>query len=523
MARKRTGMKKIREILRLHENGHLSNRQISSALKISRQTVNNYIKLYEKNGLSFQELESKNDTELLILFGFTEKKKHVRANNLEKQFLYYTKELKKTGVTLKVLWEEYISKYPDGYSYSQFCFNFAKLCDSKNVSMHITHKAGDKSFVDFTGKKFSIRDRSSGVDTQVETFISVLGASQLTYVEVVANQKMGNWIKANENAFLYFGGVSAAIVPDNLKSGVTKASKYEPEINPTYMNFSRHYDTIILPARPYKPKDKSLVENMVSIIYTRVYAALRNQIFYSIEELNKAIKPLLEKHNNTSMQKLGISRRELFEEIEKDALKPLPADRYEIKDYERLTVLFNYHIFLKAEKRYYSVPYRYKGIKADVFYTANTVEIYHNNERIAVHCRSSKRGYSTTPSHMPANHRFMYNWNPQRFLKWADKVGPNVNKIIAKILDRAKHPEQSYKVCLGILNLPKQYNETRVDKACAKAMEFGFYSLKRISNILKNNLEDVQEEFSFSEKPLPEHENIRGQNYYETTGVKNEQ
>ena len=266
MARKRTGMKKIREILRLHENGHLSNRQISSALKISRQTVNNYIKRYQKSGLIFKDLENKNDNELLVLFGFTKKQKHIRADNLEKKFLYYTKELKRTGVTLKVLWEEYISEYADGYSYSQFCFNFAKLCDSKNVSMHIEHKTGDKSFVDFTGKKFSIRDRVSGVDTEVETFISILGASQLTYVEVVANQKIENWIKANENSFLYFGGVTAAIVPDNLKSGITKASKYEPEINPTYMNFSHHYDTVILPARPYKPKDKSLVGSLFAIL-----------------------------------------------------------------------------------------------------------------------------------------------------------------------------------------------------------------------------------------------------------------
>lgn len=512
---RRTSMTKIREILRIHiKNPDFSERQISKLLNVSRPVVNKAIKDFKKTKLSFDEFISLSDDEILDLINNNNICKSDKYRNLSERFPHMLKELKKVGVNRRVLWEEYREEFPNGYSYSQFNYHFQVWRDSLNLTMHIEHKAGDKMFIDFTGKKMSITDRITGESREVEIFISVLGASQLTYVEAVMSQKKEDFIGATENAFLYCEGVPKAIVPDCLKSAVTKADKYEPDLNPEYFDFARHYDTVIIPARSRHPQDKAYVENAVKISYSWIFAPLRNMTFYSLSELNKAIQERLEIYNSRKMQRYDLSRRELFEQTEKNVLKKLPKTTYEKKSFKKLKVHFNYHILLSEDKHHYSVPYHYAGKTVDVVYIKDNVEIFHNHKRIAFHRRSTvKGGYSTTAEHMHKNHKWISEWSPQRFIGWASKLGVYVEEYIKGVLEAKKHPEQAYKSCLGILNLSKKYSEGRLNNACKRAIHFEYYSFKGVKNILDNNF-DLLKEDEDSDKPLPNHENIRGNKYY---------
>lgn len=380
--------------------------------------------------------------------------------------------------------------------------------------MHIEHKVGDKMFVDFTGKKLEIVDESTGEINEVEVFVAILGSSQLTYVEAVRSQKKGDWIRANENAFQYFGGATHAITPDCLKSAVTKGNRYEPDINPDYNDFAVHYGTVVIPARPNRPKDKSLVENAVKITYQRIFAPLRDRVFFTLEELNEAIRDLLEEHNNRLMQKMKISRRQLFEETERNALLPLPVERYEFKRFQKAKVQFNYHVYLKEDKHYYSVPYRYKGREIRLIYTDFAVEMFHANIRIARHARNcTPHRYTTATEHMPSHHRFLLEWNPERIMRWAEESGEYVCEAAQSILNSRKHPEQTFKSCLGLISLSKKYGMFRLNQACRRALDFGGCSYRTVSNILEKNLDGVEEEESVA-AILPDHENIRGGEYY---------
>lgn len=513
MKRKRISMEKLREILRLSEISKLSCREIATALNISKTVVSQYTGEFKEAKLSYSDICGISDSELIERLG-RKKRQSEKYRILESYFRYFVTELKKTGVTLYLLWQEYIAKHPDGYGHSQFCYHFQVWRQVDKATMHLEHKAGDKCFADFAAEKLSIVDINTGDVRQVEVFISILAASQKTYVEAVYSQESYTFIRANENAFLKFGGVTAAIVPDNLKSAVTKPNRYEPDINFQYMAFAAHYNTIILPARSGKSKDKALVESMVRIIYQRVFAPLRNKIFYSLDELNSAIADLTEKHNNTPFQRLGFSRNELFLKIEASALKPLPATRYEFKKYAFLKVAFNYHIYLSEDIHYYSVPYRYISKKVKVIYTQESVEIFYNNLRIAYHRRDRKKGgYTTTDSHMPPNHAYYASWSPERITGWAAKVGPFVEKMTVQILAAKKHPEQAYRICLGIIGLEKKYGPSRVNQACARALNYGLYSYKSVKNILEKGLDRLKEE-GFSQELLPLHANIRGAGYY---------
>ena len=513
MPMRRTTMEKVREIVRLYELGNLSERAVSRALKVSRPAVKKYLAAIEKAGLDFAAIKEMPDETLLEIVADNCLSKSNKYQTLARQFPHFVKELKRTGVTLQLLWEEYLEGHPDGYKYSQFCCHFQKWRDDADLSMHIEHKAGDKMFVDFTGKHLFLVDRETGEIRKVEVFVAVLGASQRTYVEATKTQQKHDWIEANQNAFTYFGGVTNAIVPDCLKSAVTKANKYEPDINPEYLDFARHYHTTILPARPAHPKDKSLVEGAVKIVYAWIFARLRDRTFHQLEDLNAAIRELLEKYNNKAMQKIKLSRNELFNEIEKDALKPLPTEKYVKRHFKSVKAQFNYHVYLGEDKHYYSVPYRYKGKKINAFYTQNTIELFFENTRIAFHKRSTgiKNRYTTLKEHMPPNHQFVDGWCPQKFLDWAGNIGEQVEQVIAHILERPLHPEQAYKVCMGILNLEKLYSKERLNKACQRAVEFQHYSYKAIKNILVQKIEDCQSDFF----QLPtNHKNVRGKQYY---------
>lgn len=505
-------MEKIREIIRLNEQTDLSQRAISRALQVSRPIVKQYIQDINGAGLTYSTIQKMDDDKLLDILTEENKLRPPKYNVLCNQFEYFAKELKRPGVTLQRLWEEYRNEHSDGYSYSQFCFHFQHWRSTSELTMHMNHKSGDKMFVDFTGKKLSIVNRQTGEVKDVEVFVSILGASQLTYVEAVASQKKEDWIKVNQNALHYFGGVPRAIVPDCLKSAVTNGNKYEPDINPEYLDFARHYQTTILPARPHHPKDKALVENAVKIVYAWIFASLRNRIFHSLEELNLAISEELEKYNNRPMQKLNISRKQLFNDIEKSALHPLPKEQYVLRQFKQLKAQFNYHIYLSEDKHYYSVPYRYRRKTIDVIYTDIVVELFHKNSRIAFHQRNRKpNDYTTIKEHMPSHHQLVSKWNPQRLINWAQNIGESTKQIVEQILSQRQHPEQAYKVCLGILNLEKQFSKNRLNKACKRALDFHQYSLKAIKNILEKRLEDYQLDCFES---LPEHKNVRGNQYY---------
>jgi len=516
MRKKRISMDRIREIIRLNQELNLGCRKIAQALSISKSAVNLYIAEFRACGLSYQDISNLTDSKLSELFS-NRKRGCQKYKKLEGRFPYFARELKRKGVTLKRLWEEYIADNPGDYSYPRLTWHYRVWRQADKATMHMEHKAADKMFVDFSGETLFIVDRKTGEKIQVEVFIAILGASQRSYVEAVESQKKECWIAANENAFHEFGGVTAAIVPDNLKSAVTKPDKYEPDINPEYDDFAKHYGTVIFPARSGKYKDKALAENLVKIVYQRVFAPLRNHIFYSIGELNEAIAELNKKHINTPFQRLNTTRMELFLEVEKDELKPLPSTRYEFKSFAFPTVAFNYHVYLSEDKHYYSVPYRYRGKKVKVAYTSSDVSVIYDNRRIALHRRDRRQGgYTTKKEHMHPSHKYYSQWNPKRIISWAAKIGPDVKAVVVKVLSSREYPEQAYRTCVGIISLAKKYGNIRVNNACKRALSFKLYKYKAVKNILDKGLDSVEEE-KVLEQQLPLHKNIRGSGYYKLT------
>jgi transposase len=514
MPRKRTNVEKIREILRLSQKLKFSIRQIAETTGVSKTSVGEYIAEYKRSGLSYQDVLNLDDKDLAEIFEKRNKSLNPMYEDLSKEFPYYEKELARVGVTLYLLWEDYKEGNPDGFSYSRFCHHYRMWESKLKAGMHIEHKAGDLTYADFTGKKMHYVNRDTGEVIPAEIFIAILGSSQLIYVEAVRSQKLEDWIWANENAWRYYGGATRGMCPDNLKAAVTRACNYEPLLNETYDDLARHYNTVILPTRPGKPKDKALVENAVRIVYQRIFARLRNQTFFSIAELNEAIWIELEEINNASFQRRNISRRELFNEIEKNELQPLPKERYEIRRYQISKVEFNHHIYLREDKHYYSVPYQYTGQKVKILYTDRNVEIYRNNVRIALHKRDRwPYGYTTERSHMPAEHQFVDGWNTDRFVRWASNIGGSVETFIQRLLDSKEHPQQAFKSCMGVLQLSKGYKPEDLEIVCGRALDFNSISLKFISNSLKNNIHKTEPEKPVEIK-LPFHENIRGRENY---------
>jgi transposase len=507
-------VEKIREILRLNQELKLSIRQIAEATGVSKTSVGEYLAEYKRSGLQYREVLDMADKELAEVFEKRNKTVNPLYEALSKDFPYYEKELARVGVTLYLLWEEYKERNPDGFSYSRFCHHYRMWESKLKAGMRIEHKAGDLIYADFTGKKMHYVDADTGEAIPAEIFITILGASQLIYVEAVRSQKLEDWIWANENAWRYYGGTTKGICPDNLKSAVTKACNYEPLLNETYDDLARHYSTVILPTRPGKPKDKALVENAVRIVYQRIFAKLRDQDFFSLAELNQAIWEELEKLNNAPFQRRDISRRQLFNEIEKNQLQPLPKDRYEIRHYQVSKVEFNHHIYLREDKHYYSVPYQYTGQKVKTLYTTRNVEVYKENVRIALHKRNRRPyGYTTEKPHMPVEHQFIAGWNTERFIKWASKMGGPVKTFIEQLLDSKEHPQQAFKSCMGVLKLSKGYRPEDLEIVCKRALDLNCISFKFIKNSLNNNIHKAQQEGPI-EKELPFHENIRGKENY---------
>ena len=517
MSGKPIDMSKLRNVIKLYTQGK-SKIFISEYLQLSRNTVKKYINQFLSSKKTFEELSSLNDLELESLFlGQNKPELSPKLTSLHSFFPFMEKQLKKVGMTRELLWLDYKSKYPEGYQLSYFCELYYRWSQRTNIkpTMHIDHKAGDKMYIDYAGQKLSIIDKESGEIIEVEFFVAILGASQMTYAEASISQKKADFIHSVENALHFFGGVPQAIVPDNLKSAVIKSDRFEPKINETFMHLSEHYSTTILPARAYRPKDKSLVEGAVKILYTRVYAHIKTKHFFSLSTLNKEIWLLLEKHNTSILTGKTFSRQDLFFELEKHELSPLPQERFELRRQTIVTVLNNGHAFLGEDKHYYSVPYLNIGKKVKLLYTETSVEIYLGHNRIAFHQRiKSPYNYTTIKEHMASSHQFMTDWNPQRFISWAETMDKYVKEFICLILDKKQHPEQSYKSCLGILSLEKKYTRERLIKACTMALDFGVYNYKIVQNILEKEL-DINPINSEEEVPeIPIHQNIRGENYY---------
>ena len=515
MGRNFVTMKKIRELLKLKFEEGLSTREAARRLGVSKSPANDYVAGFTASGLTLEQVSELSDTELVGLLTLKKVVQNPRYQQLSNQFESFEKELKRTGVTLYLLWEEYLGKTSEGYGYSQFCFHFDQWQKSQKVSMHVDHKAGDKLYVDFTGTKHSIIDINTGEITELEVFVAVLGCSQYAYIEAVPSQTKADWVQVNENALRFFGGVPRAIVPDCLKSAVIKADKYEPVINETFNDFGRHYGTTILPARSLHPKDKSLAENFVRIAYTRIFAPLRNEVFHTLIDLNEAFREQLNLHNQMKFKSRGYSRSHLFEEVERAALRPLPVAFYDLKEYYACRVQYNYYAYLKPDLHYYSVPVQYTGKKVLVSYSNRLVEIYHDNLRIAMHPRDRRPyEYTVDPAHRPANHQIVADWTTERFIRWGEKIGPEAAQLVEKVFESKAHPEQGFRSCMGILGLAKKYANEDFLKACKKGMLVGCISYPFIKNTLKNktfNLE-ADEELKLIEPII--HDFLRGKEGY---------
>lgn len=513
MANKQIDMRDIKKIFKLHTEG-VSKRKISLQLGLSRNTVTKYISFLKRYQLTYDEVLALSIEELHRLFHSQEKAKNERLLTLEQYFPYFDKELRKTGVTQQLLWEEYKERHPDGLMLSQFSYWYAEWRKAVSPVMHFTHEPGDKLFIDYTGKKLTIVDEHTGELKELEVYVCVLGNSHYTYVEASESQKREDFIRCTENALWFFGGVPNALIPDNLKAAVTKSDRYEPKVNEMFADFADYYGTSVLPTRAYKPRDKAIVENAVRIIYTRVFAKLRKETFHTISAINTRIIELLKIHNNMSFRGRSYTRASLFEEIEKPALNALPTTRYEIKQSSKGTVHKNGHIYLSKDKHYYSVPFQYLGKKVRIVYSEHLVEIYHAHHQIAVHSRSPKKyGYTTNKEHMSSYHKFVSDWNPQRFINWSVKIGDHCNEYIIKILDKKQHPEQSYKSCIGILKLADKVGNIRLNNACKRALDYQAYNYHIIVRILEKRWDQIQE-IPFEDDELPLHNNIRGSQYY---------
>jgi transposase len=423
---------------------------------------------------------------------------------------------KKKGVTREFFWNEYILKYPDGYRLTQFKELYRAWSKRVNSVLHIDHKAGDKMYVDFAGKTLPYVDTETGEILQAEIFVSILGASQLTYVEAVASQQTEDFILGCENSLYYFGGAPCGIVPDNLKAAVIKSDKYEPILNEVFRDFVHHYNITALPAGPYRPTHKALVEGAVKLIYSSVYTHIKEDVTYTLKELNKAIWNALEEHNNRLMKGRPYSRRQMYNEIECNALQELPGIRYELKRRKTVTVQKNNHVCLHEDKHYYSVPFKYIGRKVTVQYNQSDVEIIYKYDCIARHTRNRRPySYTTVSDHLASNHQYRTDWNPETFLSRAKEVGPSTQKYLSIILEKAQHAEQSFKSCQGILSYASRAGKDRLEKACERAIYYQDYSYRTIRIILEENHDMLPLDNECDKLSMPEHENIRGGVYYD--------
>jgi transposase len=504
-------MRKIKEVLRLKAEG-MSNRRIAQSCGVSRPTVAEYLNRASQAGLRWPLPNELNDATLEHQL-FPDPPTPAQRDQTCPDWLYTNQELKRKHVTLFLLWEEYRALHPKGYQYSWFCERYRQWSGTLDRVMRQDHRAGEKVFVDYAGHTIPIVNQQTGEIHEAQIFIAVLGASNYTYAEATWTQNLSDWIGSHQRALEFIGGVPEIIIPDNLKSGVTRAHLYDPDINPTYQEFASYHGVAVIPARVRRPKDKAKVEVGVQIVERWILAALRNHLFFSLADLNRSIRKLLERLNTRPFKKLPGSRRELFASLDQPALKPLPAMAYTYAEWKKVRVHIDYHVEIKGH--YYSVPYQLIKKELDARITEHTVECFYKNKRAASHLRSYRKGgHTTVREHMPKAHQQYGDWSPGRLIQWAEKMGPSTTQTITAVLSSRHHPQQGYRACLGILRLSKSYGEDRLEAACGRALLLGTSRYKSIESILKHGLDN---------KPIPEqqdlnlpedHDNIRGPSYY---------
>ena len=513
----RLAMILIRDILRLKYESGLSHRQIAAALHISVGSVTNYLADCARAELVFPLADELTD-ELLTarLAKNTAAEVPPPVQFALPDFAVVHEQLKLKGVTRQLLWEEYAAAHPARhYRYTQFCFYYRKWRQKLKVSLRQSYTAGEKMFVDYCGKTVGIVDAATGEVREAQVFVAVLGASNYTFAEATETQRLADWIGSHTRAFGFFGGVPELVIPDNLKSAVKKACRYEPLLNESYQRMLEHYRTCALPARPYKPRDKAKVETAVQVVTRWILARLRNQTFFSLFDLNLAIRTLLAELNAKPFKKLTGCRASRFAELDQPALKPLPAAAYEYAEWRKVRVGFDCHI--EVDRRFYSIPYALVKNQIDVRLTAKTIECFHQGKRIALHLRSTRLGsYATRGEHLPAHHRAQMEWSAERLRRWAAQIGTSTNELVRQMPERKPHAEMAYRGCLGLLTLVKQYSAERLEAACRRALLIGSPNRRSVASILREGLDRLP----LGETALPpeishlHHENIRGADYY---------
>jgi transposase len=503
-------MRQIKEVLRLYYTCRRSQRDIATIVGASVSTVWEYLQRIKRAQLTYEQALQLDETALeLRLFPPAPPSGQARPRP---DWPHVHRELGRKGVTLELLWQEYRAEQPEGYGYSWFCKYYERWVKALPVTLRQTHAPGEKLFIDYSGTKLGIVDAHTGEIREAELFVAVLGASNYTFIEATWTQQLPDWIGSHVRALNFLGACPEILVPDNLKSGVHKASFYDPTVNRTYGEMASHYSVAVIPARAYRPRDKAKVENAVLVAQRWVLARLRNQRFFSLEEANRAIAALLADLNNRAFRKLPGSRRSVFETVDRPALRPLPERPYQYADWKVARIGIDYHAELTGH--YYSVPYRFAREQVDLRYTASTVEIFHRGQRIAAHGRSSHQGAHTTiRAHMPPNHQVATEWNPQRLRNWAADIGPHTAAVIDHLPGSRAHPEQSYRRCLGVLRLGKDYGRERLEAACVRAIDLKAPNYKFIAATLKNGLDKQQPAAAQTELPLA-HANVRGPSYY---------
>ena len=508
-------MRKIKEVLRLRFALGLFQDQIARSCSISQTTVHRYLERAAAAGLSWPLPEDCDDRRLQELLFFGQPGRPSRQSRSLLDFSELRRQLQShKHVTLQLLWEEYRERDPEGYSYSRFCELYQQWRRSQDVVLRHEHRAGEKMFVDWAGDTIPLYDRHHGQVTPAALFVAVLGASTYTFAQAALSQNLANWIDCHIRALEYFEGAPKLVVPDNPRTGVDRACRYEPDLNRTYNELGVHYGVGILPARPYRPRDKAKVENAVLLVERWIIAALRHRQFFSLAELNQAIAGLREKLNHRPFRKRDGCRASLFAELDKPALQPLPAERYVLAHWKKVRASIDYHV--EVDRHYYSVPYQFARQQLEARFTAATVEIFQGSKRVASHVRSfAAYRHTTLSEHMPKSHQAHREWTPSRLIHWAESVGPATAQVVQTILESKPHPEMGYRACLGILRLAKTYSMARLEAASQRAIRLGTYSYHSLRSILKHSLDRQLWLDPDNDKSGPQHQNLRGARYYD--------
>ncbi len=509
MPKKRTSMDKIKEVLRLKYECHLSLRKIASCTKVSRSTISEILTRFEHHDIGWPLPDNHSEAQLAQMLY---RDKTTSASKVMPNFSYIHKELRRPPMTKQLLWEEYVAEHQErAYRYSQYCEHYRRWLKKQKRSMRQSHLAGDKLFIDYCGPTIPIINPETGEVRNAQIFVATLGASNYTYVEACESQRLEHWLEAHANAFEHFGGVPSLLVPDNLKAAVTKTDRYEPQLNDSYRQLAYHYQTAVMPARPYKPKDKAKAENAVLVVERWIMMRLRNEVFHTFRELNLAIKELMQSLNQRRMKELDASRAELFNMLDKPALRSLPAERFLYTEFKQAKVGPDYHIEYK--QHYYSVPHQLVGQHVQLEASRQLVRIYHQGQCVAQHPASAKvRGQSTYTEHMPSNHQYQ-KWSPEKLQRWAARIGPATKEVICHLLQSKDHPAQATRSCLGLLNLSTKHSDQRLEQACKDALIVNKPYLRFIKNLLQNHREG---RLSTSPDLTPDilHSNVRGPDSY---------